>query len=83
MDNLNFLQRLAEIPFEEKAKTDVASPLLFWAYDLWDLNDAPETWRRVPIYTQSKCRDSLITWLWWKSTNSIRDCDFDWSARIS
>ena len=43
MDNLNSPQRLAEFPFEEKAKTDVASPLLFWAYDLWDLNDAPET----------------------------------------
>ena len=36
MDNLNFPQQLAEFPFEEKAKADVASPLLLWAYDLWD-----------------------------------------------
>jgi hypothetical protein len=34
MDNLNFLQQLAEFPFKEKGKADVASPLLLWAYDL-------------------------------------------------
>jgi hypothetical protein len=32
----NAERQLTEFPFEEKAKTDVASPLLLQAHDLWD-----------------------------------------------
>ncbi len=38
MKHLKFHQQLAELPFKEKARTDVTSPLLLQAHDIWDRN---------------------------------------------